>query len=115
LPAGEQAVQARPAAQVQHGLTGTDFAQAQRVAGAAEGFRHRRRQGLDLLRLVAQLLGAAWADRELHLLTGRAGDLGEALLHGGTDFFSSGRHRRFPAVLDSLAFGIILREGPTKA
>jgi hypothetical protein len=57
------------------------------LADAAEGFRHRRGQGVDLLGVVAQLLGAGRAERELLLLTERAGDLGEALLHGGTDFF----------------------------
>jgi hypothetical protein len=96
-------------------LSGADFPQAERVADAAEGFRHRRRQGVDLLRVVAELLGAGRADRKLLLLFGRAGDLGEALLHGGSDFFGGGRHRLLPSALGSLAIGVILREGPRKA
>ena len=80
-------VQARPTTQVQHGLAGADFTQAERIADAAEGFRHQRRQGVNLLRVVAELLGAGRADRELPLLVGGAGDLGEALPDGGTDFF----------------------------
>jgi hypothetical protein len=67
-------------------MTRTGFAQAERIADAAEGFRHRRRQGVDLQRVVAKLLGADPADRELLLLIGRVGNVGEALLHGGTDF-----------------------------
>jgi hypothetical protein len=97
------------------GLTGTDFAPAERVADAAERFRRRGRQGVDLLRVVAELPGAGRADRELLLPSGRAGDLREALPHGGTDFFGGGRHRLLPAVLDSLACGVILRERPTTA
>jgi hypothetical protein len=40
---GEQAVHAWPASKVQHGLTRTDFAQAERVADTAKRFRHRSR------------------------------------------------------------------------
>ena len=70
-----------------------DCAKAQRVADAAEGFRHRRRQGVDLLGVIAELPGAGRANRDLPLLAGRAGDLGEALLDGDTDgvgFFKQG-------------------------
>src|SRR5262249_34321426 len=67
--------------------------QAGWVADAAERFGDGRRQGVDLVGVVAPLLGAARPDRELRLLTGRGGDLGEALRHGGTGcggFFGHG-------------------------
>jgi hypothetical protein len=86
---GEKAVQAQPAAHVEDGLTGAKITEAERVADAAERFCHRRRQGVDLLRIVAELLGAGRADRELLLLIGRTGDLGETPLHGGMDFFGA--------------------------
>jgi hypothetical protein len=85
---GEEAVQARLAAQVQHFLAGPDFAQAERLADAAEGLGGRGRQGADLLRVVAQLLGPGGADRKLLLGVWVASDRGEALLDGGTDFFA---------------------------
>jgi hypothetical protein len=85
-PAGsEQTVQAWLATKFEDGLTGMDFIQAERVAGAAERFRHRGWQGVDFLRVLAELLGAGWAHGEFLLLVGRAGDLGKALRHGGTD------------------------------
>jgi hypothetical protein len=43
--------------------------------------------------VVAELLGAGGANRELPLLFRRAGDLGEALLDGGTDFCGFFGHR----------------------
>jgi hypothetical protein len=63
------------------------FAQAERVADATEGVHHRRRQSVDLLRVVAELRGAGGADRGLLLLFGGAGDLGEALLEGSMEGF----------------------------
>jgi hypothetical protein len=45
----------------------------------------RRRQGVDLVAIVAQ--GAGGADRKLLLGVRVASDRGEALLDGGTDFF----------------------------
>jgi hypothetical protein len=112
---GEQAVQARPAAHVEGGLAGANFPQAERVADAAERFGHGAGEGVNLLRVVALLLGTGGADRELPLLFGRAGDLGEALLHSGTDCCGGGWHGLLPSPLGLLAIGVILREGPTTA
>jgi len=89
---GKKTVQARPAAQVEDSLPRKDFALAQRVADAAKGFGHGGRQGVDLLWVVAEFLSAGRADRKLRLLVGLAGDLGEALLDGSTDFFGGVGH-----------------------
>src|SRR5262249_36383669 len=58
---GEEAVQSRPAAQLQHGLAGANITEAERVADAAEGFGHGAGEGVDLLGVVAELLGAGRA------------------------------------------------------
>jgi hypothetical protein len=56
----------------------------------------------------SRTLGAGGADRELLLLVGRAGDLGEALLDGGTDCCGVSRHGTVLVGSCSLVFGVIV-------
>ena len=84
-PGRQERVEARSAAKIEDRLTRQGLSQRERVPHAAEGFGHGGWEGIDLSRVVTQLLGTLGSDRELPLLVRCRGDPAEAVDHGGTE------------------------------